>query len=81
MLRTTSDLDMAGRDPMRLRELAGLTLEAYRKLNEIAAESNYRATKRSGDDELTRVCELLQEALNELESIAGRSTKSSTVQG
>ena len=81
MLKTTSDLDMAGRDPMRLRELAGLTLEAYRKLNEIAAESNYRAAKRSGDDELTRVCELLQEVLSELESIAGRSTKSSTVQG
>ena len=76
----TSDLDIAGRDPMRLRKLAGLTLEAYRKLNEIAAESNYRATKQSGDDELTRVCELLQEVLSELESTAGRSTTSSPVQ-
>ncbi len=80
MLKTTSNLDIVGRDPMQLRELAGLTLEAYRKLNEIAAESNYRAAKRSGDDELTRVCELLQEVLSELESTAGRSTKSSTVQ-
>ncbi len=80
MLKTTSNLDIVDRNPMQLRELAGLTLEAYRKLNELAAESNYRAAKRSCDDELTRVCELLQEVLSELESTAGRSTKSSTVQ-
>lgn len=80
MLKTTSNLDIVARDPMQLRELAGLTLEAYRKLNEIAAESNYHAAKQSGDDELARVCELLQDVLSELESAVGRSTKSSTVQ-
>lgn len=80
MLKTTHNLDKVGQDPMRFRELAGRTLEAYRQLNELAAETYYRATKRSGDDELTRATELLQEVLSELKSTAPRSTKSSKVQ-
>lgn len=62
--------DQRNRDQLRLRELAGRTLEAYRRLNTAAAEAAYSKNGDLKGEELSRAGELLEKVVAELKGAA-----------
>ena len=53
----------------RLRALAGQTLQAYRALNEAAADASLPARARKNGDGLSRASELLERVLADLKEV------------
>jgi hypothetical protein len=57
-------------ETLRLRELAGRTLEAYRRLNTAAAAAAYSDNGRQRGEEVSRAGELLEKVVAELKGAA-----------